>query len=376
MNIAFFSDTYLPNRDGVVVSMITMRGELEKLHHRIYIFCSGSRKAKRENKDKRVFYHTSVSFSPYPDYKLAVFPFFSSYKMRKLKIDVVHSHGMASMGLAAVSAAQNENLPSLATFHTMIPKAVHYISKREMVKKFMGSVAWKYLEWYYGLFDEVTCPSHHTRKILEEHGISSVVVPNGVDTKRFNPHINPAPFKETFNIKGRKVVLHAGRLVLEKNVDLLIDSALLVKEEVPDVLFLVVGEGPAKEYYKERVRKEHLEREFLFTGFVPDGLLPFAYASCDALAFPSLFDTQGLVALEAMACGKPVAAAKGSASEDFVKNGLNGYLFENNPDDCAEKLVKTIKRAKALSTNARKSSLILSKEKCAKMLAGTYEGLV
>jgi 1,2-diacylglycerol 3-alpha-glucosyltransferase len=376
MNIAFFSDTYLPNRDGVVVSMRTTRNELEKLGHRVFIFCSGSRKAKRENRDRRVFYHTSVPFRPYPDYKLAVFPFFSSYKMKKLGIDIVHSHGMASMGLAAVSAAQKENLPSIATFHTMIPKAVHYVSKREMVKRFMGSVAWRYLRWYYGLFDEVTCPSNHTREVLEEHGIPSIVVPNGVDTKRFNPCIDPAPFRETFNIKGRKIVLHAGRLVIEKNIDLLIDSALLIKEEVPNVLFLIVGDGPAKEHYKERVMAEHLEKDFLFTGFVPDGLLPFAYASCDVLAFPSLFDTQGLVALEGMACGKPVAAAKGSASEDIVKNGLNGYLFENNPDDCADKIVKTIKRAKALGPNARKSSLLFSKERCTKRLVGAYERLL
>lgn len=376
MRIAFFSDTYLPNRDGVVVSMVTMRGEIERLGHRVYIFCSGSRRAKRENKDRRVFYHASIPFKPYPSYKIAIFPFFSASKMKKLDMDIVHSHGMASMGLAAVRGAQEAGLPSIATFHTMIPRAVHYISRKSLLKKVMGRAAWKYLKWFYGLFDEVTCPTDHTQKILDEHGIQSVVVPNGIDTKRFNPRIDPARFKKKFGLEGKKVVLHVGRLVIEKNMDLLIDSVLLVKEEVPDAVFLVVGEGPARKYYEERIKRKHLESNFIFTGFVQDRLLPQAYASCDVLAFPSVFDTQGLVALEGMACGKPVAAAKGSASEDIVKNGVNGYLFENNPDDCAEKIVRTIKRARKMSSSARKKSLLFSKERCAKRLVGVYERLI
>lgn len=107
MKIAYYTETYLPNKDGVVTSILIFKKALEDMGHEVYIFAAGDRKAKRENRDKRVFYYTSTPFRPYPMYRIALFPFTSQNKVRKLGIDLIHSHGMATMGLAAVEAARD-----------------------------------------------------------------------------------------------------------------------------------------------------------------------------------------------------------------------------------------------------------------------------
>ena len=128
MRIAFFTDTYLPNKDGVVSSIVSTRLALEAMGHEVYIFASGSRKDKKENKDPRVHYFASTAFRPYPDYKIALFPFLASGKLRRYGIDVIHTHGIATMGLASLQASVRNGLPVIGTFHTMLPDATHYLS--------------------------------------------------------------------------------------------------------------------------------------------------------------------------------------------------------------------------------------------------------
>ena len=76
MRIAFFTDSYLPNVDGVVTTICNYRRELERLGHEVYIFSPGTKTQKDENKDERVYYFTSTAFKPYPDYRIAIFNFF------------------------------------------------------------------------------------------------------------------------------------------------------------------------------------------------------------------------------------------------------------------------------------------------------------
>ena len=80
MKIAFFTDTYLPNRDGVVASITSFKEELEKRGHKVYVFTSGGRKERKENKNPDVFYYKSATFKPYPQYKVALFPLLSVKK--------------------------------------------------------------------------------------------------------------------------------------------------------------------------------------------------------------------------------------------------------------------------------------------------------
>ncbi len=377
MKIAFFTDTYVPNTDGVVVSMLNFKAELEKHGHEVYVFSSGSQKAKNENGDSRVFYYDSATFTPYPQYKIALFPFFSYQKVRELKIDMVHSHGLATMGLAAAQSAKSLSLPSVETFHTLVTEATHYISNQEVVKKATGQMIWEYLKWYLPLFDAVTCPSNYVGKMLETHGIKTEVLPNGIDISRFGANGNGAAFRQEYKIgKERKIVLHLGRVAFEKNLELLVEAAPLVLKEDKDTLFVVCGTGPGLEHYRHLVKKRGVSESFLFTGFVPDALLPSAYSSASAFAFPSKFETQGLVALEAMASGIPVAACRQSAASDFVETGKNGALFDDTADECASAILKCAEKKAEMSAAARATAEQYSREKCTAGLVKIYERLL
>lgn len=378
MRIAFYTDTYLPNMDGVVSAILNYRRELEKRGHDVYIFSSGTSRMKRENKDEKVFYYDSLPFRPYPDYKIALFPFLSERKVRKLNIDVIHSHGMATMGLAADRAAHALKIPYVATLHTLIPHATHYVSSIGAVKRFMENAAWGYLKLYYNRCDVPLAPSVVVKEMMEQHGIRGVkILPNGIDTARLRPGLEEGQVREWWNLGAKRIILHFGRLVLEKNVDLLINSALMVVEEEPDAHFLIAGTGPAAAYYKELARKKGVERYFTFTGFVEDRWVPSYYACADIAVVPSKFETQGLVTLEAMACGKPVAGANFLATKEIVRDGYNGYLFDpDEPEDCAEKVIRAMRERDSLARGARETAEAYSIEKCADRLLSLYGELM
>ena len=108
VNVGFFTDTYLPNIDGVVTSMLNYRGELEKRGHKVFVFSSGDRKARMENEDKRVFFFRSAKFPLYPQYKIALFPYSSASEIAKeKKLDLVDCQALASMGLAAIKTSSD-----------------------------------------------------------------------------------------------------------------------------------------------------------------------------------------------------------------------------------------------------------------------------
>ena len=114
----------------------------------------------------------------------------------------------------------------------------------------------------------------------------------------------------------------------------------MVSEKIKNVHFTIVGGGPALDYYKDMVKKEGVSHLFTFVGPVSPEETVNYYHDADIFVFPSIFETQGLSGLEAMACGLPVAGSNYLAIPDFVKNGHNGYLFDPfDPDDCARSVV-------------------------------------
>jgi len=361
MKIAYFTDTYLPNVDGVVTCLLNYRKELEKMGHEVYIFSPGSKKDKAENRDKNVHYFTSATFKPYPDYRLSLFPFPSAVKrVREIRPDIVHSHGIATTGLAAINCAHELKVPAIASFHTMVPEATHYLTRNAGMQKILEDVAWTYLKWYYGFFDTVLVPSKYVEGILRAKGITNtMMLPSGIDVKAFAKADGDA-VRRKHSLGKKKIILHVGRLVMEKNLDLLINEAHSIVNKQPNARFLIVGKGPSEEYYKNAVRMKGLEEYFIFAGFVGMEELPGYYAAADVLAFPSKFDTQGLVVLESMACGTPAVVPARSAAEELVEEGKNGYTF-SEPVDFREKILLAIEKKKELSESARERAALYDK---------------
>ena len=140
---------------------------------------------------------------------------------------------------------------------------------------------------------------------------------------------------------------------------------------------MIVGTGPYMEKYYDLVARLGLSGDVIFTGFVPDADLPRYYAAADAFAIASKFETQGLVVLEALASGRPVAGANYRAIPEFVRDGVNGALFD--PADvrsCAAAIVRCLKDRDRMGEVARDSALPFSIERCTRRLEQVYERLI
>ena len=373
MKIAFFSDTYLPNTDGVVTYICNYKRIFEDMGHELYVFAPGTKKQKKENKDPRVHYFTSASFKPYPDYRIALFPFVSgSNLIKEINPDIVHSHGVATTGIAAFQAAHRINAPAIVSFHTMVADATHYLSSHDNLQKMFESVAWKYLRWYFSNFDRVVAPSVFANGILEQNKIMNAAVkPAGIDLKMFNTGVEFEHVKKKYSIDG-PMALFVGRIVIEKNIQVIINAARGVVNKMPNAKFVIAGKGPAEQYYKDMVKSMGLSENFLFLGYVPAQDLPGLYRAADVFVFPSLFDTQGLVVLEAMATGTPAVVPRNRAPAEFVNEGSSGYHF-SEAQDLSEKILSAIKNKDSLSKNAASSAKKYDLRACALDMLEFYE---
>lgn len=358
MRIAFFTDTYLPNVDGVVTTLLNTKQELERRGHEVYIFSPGTKQQKENNKDPRVYYFTSTSFKPYPDYRIALFNFFSPLKIIKdLNINVIHSHGLATTSLAAIRSSQTLDIPAVATFHTLVSEAMHYITSNDQLRSVLQRISWRYLIWHYGNYKKAIVPTEWVRTIFTAHQITNtVVLPSGINIDQF-ADADPKRARKDLKIGNDPMVLHVGRVAKEKRLELLIETAPSVLNVMPNTKFVITGKGPAEKYYKELVTKNGLDQHFIFTGYVDKALLKDIYAAADAFVFPSLFDTQGLAVIESMACGTPVVVSKEAAPAEYVTDGVNGYVFNSN-FDLQEKIITAIKNKK----NVRNAAIETAKK--------------
>lgn len=375
MRIAYYSDTYLPTMDGVVKSMVEFRKQLEIYDHEVYIFAPGSRETIQSNTDNKVFYFNSMTFSPYPAYRLALNPWPSMETIESKKIEIIHSQTMGPMGYGARDIAKKKKLPFIGSFHTLIPYATHYISKRKDVQDIAKSIAWKYLRWYYGSCDVTIVPSNTIKELIEKERFTNVkVVENGINLVPFQKSV---PDRAQFNLNEEDTIfLFVGRIVKEKNLEILIKAAKKIVKEIPNAKFIIAGKGPEENYYKELVIKEGVENLFKFLGFIPDSKIYSLYKSADVFIFPSKFETQGLSGIEAMASGIPVVGADYLAISEVIQNNYNGLLFDpDNVDDLVEKVILCISKKKTLGKNALESAQKYSIENTTNKLLEIYNEL-
>ena len=381
MNIAFFTDSYLPNVDGVVTSICNYRKELESRGHKVYVFSPGSKQQKENNKDPRVYYFTSTSFKPYPDYRIALFNFLAPVKLiKEYGIDIIHSHGIATTGLAAIRSSQKLGIPAVATFHTIVPNASHYITSNQQLQTVVHNIAWKYLTWYYSHYKKVIAPSNFAKGLLEERGVKNIVVhPSGINFNRYDTVFNSGgneDVRKMFKIKkDEKIIIFIGRIALEKNLEEIVEASPTLLNKIPKLKIIIVGKGPALEHYKELVKKKGMEQYFLFTGYLEDDVLIKVYSVADVFVFPSKFDTQGLAVIEALATGVPAIVKENSAVSEYIENGKNGFVYSNN-FDLVENIVKAIKNKNDMKKNANMSAKKFDIKETTEQLLNVYELLI
>jgi len=371
MEVAWFTDTWLPNRDGVVNSLLTFKDELEKRGHTVHIFVPG----EKDGEDGNIYIYKSKPFKGYPNYRISsISSLFSPRTAKiigKIKPDIIHSHSPGIIGTHAVTASFKYSIPLIFTYHTFIEDSVYFLSNSILFQKISKRLITVWLRWYFRRCDAIIIPSNAAYEEIKQKfpGIEADIIPTGINVERFS-NGNGNLIRKKFGMEG-KIILHVGRIVKEKNLELLIEIAPLLCKKYP-ITFLIVGEGPARPHLKALVKEKGLEKYFIFTGFVKDEELPDYYASADVFIFPSTYETQGIVALEAMAAGLPVVAARCRALPELIEDGKNGFLFD--PDDaqeCVEKICMAFEDDD-VRREGRKTAEKYSVGKCTEKLLSLY----
>ena len=372
MKVAMFADSFHPTVDGTVVAMDIASAGLEKRGHEVIVVAPDVK--PRPTIQRKVHYLPSTEFKSYPGYRVAISPSDMLEFLRGEKVDVIHCHGFASAGILSLTAARALKIPHVLTFHTLAHEGMRHYSPLKMREDFMDTLVWIYLRNLLKRPEVVIAPSSPIRDELVANRVvmkACEVVPTGVDCAKFNPNRYDKKFLERYGLLGKRVLLHVGRLSTEKRLDIVLKALAKLAPTEPDLRLLVVGRGPSEGYYKKMAEDLGIAKRVVFTGFLPDDDLATAYASSEVLVIASTFETQGLVVLEALASGTPVAGIRYRAIPEFVKEGKNGCLFDEN--SCAEAIQRCLLRSESMMMSAVSSAREFSVDACTAKLERVYK---
>jgi phosphatidylinositol alpha 1,6-mannosyltransferase len=233
--------------------------------------------------------------------------------------NVIHVASPDTGGHRMVTWGRRQKLPILASVHTRFETYPRYYNMA-----FMEPVFEAVLRRFYRRCDALVAPSESMAQVLRGQRMNYDVSiwSRGVDREIFNPARRNLEWRRSYGIGDEEVVVgFLGRLVMEKGLDVFSDTIdELSRSGVPHRV-LVVGEGPAREWFAGRLP------DAVFTGFQGGEDLARAVASMDMLFNPSVTETFGNVTLEAMACRLPVVAAAATGSESLVDDNVSGRLI-------------------------------------------------
>lgn len=292
MKIVIVTDAWTPQVNGVVRTLKQTRKCLEQLGHEVHFITPELFK--------------TIPCPSYPSIPLSLFP---GRKVARLLRDhhanAIHIATEGPLGMAARRWCLRHRVQFTTSYHTQFPE---YVRLRAPIP-----LSWTYawLRRFHGKAVRTLVPTESQRQRLLDHGFDNVEVwGRGVDTEIFTPD-NPQPLD-----LPSPIMLNMGRVAVEKNIKAFLDLDLPGSK-------VVVGDGPDL----EQLRQDY--PEVMFTGAKFGRELASYVAAADVFVFPSRTDTFGLVLLEAMACGVPIAAYPVTGPADVVKNGVTGILNEN-----------------------------------------------
>ncbi|SFR44603.1 Glycosyltransferase involved in cell wall bisynthesis [Halogeometricum rufum] len=364
-SVAAFTDTYLPTVNGVSYTVQTWRDHWRERDGRMDVVYPGTDEYVPDEGEYPV---RSVSFPFYDGFRLGV----PRVPSRVEDVDVVHAHTPFALGLSGLRLARRRDLPFVASYHTPTGEYADYLTSRDSFERRIESLSERYERWFFGRADAVLCPSRDTRDHLrDEVGVDTeiVVLSNGIDTDRFAPADAGAveAFRDRYDLPDGPLVGYTGRHGFEKNLSEFVRAA-----EGLDATVVFGGDGPAREELESLATDLGVEAHFL--GFLPREELPAFYSALDAFVFPSPVETQGLVALEANACGTPVVGVDEGALSDTVDDGVTGYHYPlGDVAACRAAVERVLGERETLSASCLDRRDAVSVEHAVDELASLYD---
>ncbi len=330
--VGIFNDSFPPIMDGV---SLTAQNYAYWLHQKEQAVCVVTPRMPdyRDVESYPVYRYSSFPILGRKPYRLG-FPEMDrtlQSNMNNIQFGLVHAHCPFSSGNAALDIARSQKIPLIATFHSKYRDDFEQTVHCKLIVKFMIHKIIR----FYEKANEVWIPQASVEETLREYGYKGKVevVANGND---FDSDVPVLPVKiQARNELGLAadipVLLFVGQLIWEKNIEMIIQSLVLIKDLAFKMYF--VGAGYAAADIKKMVADAGLTDKIEFTGIIADReKLKQYYAAADLFLFPSTYDTWALVIHEAAALQTPSLLVNDSTISKTITDNVNGFLCENTPE--------------------------------------------
>jgi glycosyltransferase involved in cell wall biosynthesis len=318
VKLAFVTETFPPEVNGVAMTFGVIARELGRRGHQVTVYRPGPC-APRGDSSETWFREIPLPGLPIPGYPHLRFglPAASALHARWKadRPDLVHVVTEGPLGASAITAARRLKLPATSSFHTNFHAYTsHYRCG------WLQPVALSWLRHVHNRTLKTFVPTQELAAELAKLGFRELaVLSRGVDTRQFHPGRRSDALRSSWSAgPDDPVVLHVGRMAAEKNYPLLFRVYAAMREANPRCRFVVAGEGPLR----ARLEREH--PECIFAGFFSRDEIGRYYASADIYIHASLTETFGNVLTEAMASGVAVAGFDYAAARQFVRDGESG----------------------------------------------------
>ena len=336
MEVAFFTESFRPNLDGVAHEVGGLAEALGRLGHRVRVYAPhpvvGARPEREHDGNVEVIRVRSLPVPRYPQYRWALFPFSQLRGDHLGNVDVVHLHTPGIMGGTGFLTARHFDKPLVGTFHTDVWAMRESFVTGPLVGLFFRSAKWFTLGVYWRC-DVTTAPTDAARRALLDRATKPFrrpidVIPNGIEVDRFRPGISTPDWRERCGFPNAPLITYLGRLTEDKGVHRFLDGLADLPED-PRFCAIVAGVGPEDRRVIERIHSDpRLARRVRYVGGVAEAEKAALLSQSDIYVLPSTSDTSSVSLLEAMACGAaPLVTTVGGPAE-MVEEGVTGRRFD------------------------------------------------
>lgn len=339
MRIAIFSDNFHPELSGISDSIIATGKELARRGHYVHYYAPKyvpKNYALVNLPPKEIDFGERIGITRFRSLPVKtgtnqgrmVIPFgIRTLKVKQFNPDVIHINHPYGVNWEGFIASRLLHKPLVGTNHTPIRE---FIMRYSPIKaRWFVKLNVRYDTWFFNRCDFVSSPSKSIFAEMEcfDRHIPHEVISNPLYPNLFKSSADREAIRKKYNLSGF-VLLYAGRLASEKNIDLMIRAAALLKKDIPDLMCAIVGKGPQEQELKALAKKLGIESSAEFLGFLKTEELPLAYAAADIFIMMSTAETQGMAAMNALLTEVPVVAANAWGLKEYIRDSETGFLVE------------------------------------------------
>ena len=333
LKIAYFTDTFHPQINGIVSSLVNLSRSLADKGHKIFIVAPKVDREYREFEypNITILRIASIKASFYEDFRWTKIMSLKTFKiLKQAEIDIIHFETPVGLGIMAINMARLLNKPLVGTYHTFISDP-RYIKHLTLFKPtiLIQNIGWFYTNQFYNRTDLMTAPSESTIIEMIENGCNAPVmktISNGINPDIFD-NTGAREIREKYKLKG-KTVLYVGRISQEKNIEILLKAFFHAAGIDDEITLVIVGDGPQMDSIEQLKKNSPYKDRIIITGAInhEDLIKSGIYKACEIFATASETENQPMTILEAQINGCVCIGVNARGVPGMIRHDHSGII--------------------------------------------------